>query len=110
MNGTVAYSNANGSYNISYPGMVNDTFAISISSNWLTQHGYALLNNNGNNMSYILGTPCNSGIPVSNVNYPLSCGGTVTPTMCYSGYVFCDANGNGVMNTNETPIGGAPVT
>ena len=90
--------------------MVNDTFAISISSNWLTQHGYVLLNNNGNNMSYILGTPCNSGVPVSNVNYPLSCGGTVTPTMCYSGYVFCDANGNGVMNTNETPIGGAPVT
>lgn len=110
VNGTVAYSNANGSYNISYPGVVNDTFAISISSNWLTQHGYALLNNNGNNMSYILGTPCNSGVPVSNVNYPLSCGGTVTPTMCYSGYVFCDANGNGVMNTNETPIGGAPVT
>lgn len=109
VNGTVSYSNANGFYNISYPGTINDTFAISINSNWLTQHGYVLLNNNGNNISYIIGTPCNSGVPVSNVNYPLSCGGTVTPTMCYSGFVFCDSNGNGVMNTNESPLAGAPV-
>jgi uncharacterized repeat protein (TIGR01451 family) len=109
VNGTVVYSNANGIYNISYPGTVNNTFALTMNSNWLTQHGYAILNNNGNNVTNILGAPCNSGIPITTVNYPLSCGGTVSPTMCYSGFVFCDSNGNGVMNPNEVPLAGAPV-
>ena len=109
VNGTVVYSNANGIYNISYPGTVNITFALTMNSNWLTQHGYAILNNNGNNVTNILGTPCNSGVPITTVNYPLSCGGTVSPTMCYSGFVFCDSNGNGVMNPNEAPLAGAPV-
>ncbi len=109
INGTVVYSNANGIYNISYPGTVNNTFALTMNSNWLTQHGYVILNNNGNNVTNILGAPCNSGIPITTVNYPLSCGGTVSPTMCYSGFVFCDSNGNGVMNPNEAPLAGAPV-
>jgi uncharacterized repeat protein (TIGR01451 family) len=109
INGTVVYSNANGFYNITYPGTVNNTFTLTMNSNWLTQHGYVILNNNGNNVSNILGTPCNSGVPITTVNYPLSCGGTVSPTMCYSGFVFCDANGNGVMNANESPLAGVPV-
>jgi len=109
VNGTVVYSNANGFYNITYPGAVNNTFALTMNSNWLTQHGYVILNNNGNNVTNILGTPCNSGVPITTVNYPLSCGGTVSPTMCYSGFVFCDSNGNGVMNPNEAPLAGVPV-
>jgi uncharacterized repeat protein (TIGR01451 family) len=110
VNGTVTYSNANGFYNISYSGNIGDTAELSISSNWLTQNGYSVLNNNGSNLNYITGTPCNSGVPVSNVNFPLSCNGTVTPTLCYSGYVFCDANANGVMNAGEQPLTYAPVT
>ncbi|MFZ9612714.1 MAG: DUF7619 domain-containing protein [Crocinitomicaceae bacterium] len=109
VNGTVAYTNTNGMYNISYPGVINDTAVLSLNSNWLTQHGYSILNNNGSNINYILGTPCNSGIPVNTINFPLNCGGTVSPTLCYSGFVFCDANGNGVMNANEAPLAGAPV-
>lgn len=109
VNGTVVYSNANGFYNISYPGVINDTVVLSLNSNWLTQHGYAILNNNGSNLNYITGTPCNSGLPINTINFPLQCGGTVSPTMCYSGFVFCDANGNGVMNPNEAPLAGAPV-
>ncbi|MEY3100069.1 MAG: hypothetical protein RIS63_968, partial [Bacteroidota bacterium] len=57
----------------------------------------------------ILGTPCNSGVPVSTVNFPLNCSGAVTPTLCYSGFVFCDANANGVMNAGEAPLSGVPV-
>jgi uncharacterized repeat protein (TIGR01451 family) len=110
VNGTVTYTNANGFYNISYSGNIGDTAELSISSNWLTQNGYSVLNNNGSNLNYITGTPCNSGVPVSNVNFPLSCNGTVTPTLCYSGYVFCDANANGVMNAGEQPLTYAPVT
>ena len=109
VNGTVVYSNANGIYNISYPGVINDTVLLSMNANWLAQHGYAILNNGGSNLNYITGTPCNSGVPINTINFPLQCGGTVTPTMCYSGFVFCDANGNGVMNPNEAPLAGAPV-
>lgn len=109
VNGTVTYTNANGMYNISYPGVINDTAVLSLNSYWLTQHGYAILNNNGSNLNYILGTPCNSAIPINTINFPLSCGGAVSPTMCYSGFVFCDANGNGVMNPNEAPLAGVPV-
>ena len=109
INGTVAYSNTSGFYNISYPGTPNNTYVLTMSSNWLTQNGYSILNNNGNNSTSILGTPCNSSVPVSTVNFPLSCGGNVTPTFCYGGFVFCDANGNGVMNVGEAPIAGAPV-
>ena len=109
INGTVAYSNTSGFYNISYPGTPNTTYVLTMSANWLTQNGYSILNNNGNNVTNILGTPCNSGTPVSTVNFPLSCGGNVTPTFCYGGFVFCDANGNGVMNVGEAPIAGAPV-
>ena len=109
VNGTVVYSNANGLYNISYPGAINDTVLLSMNANWLTQHGYAILNNGGSNLNYITGTPCNSGLPINTINFPLQCGGTITPTMCYSGFVFCDANGNGVMNPNEAPLAGAPV-
>ena len=109
INGTVAYSNTSGYYNISYPGTPNNTYVLTISANWLTQNGFSILNNNGNNSTSILGTPCNSSVPVSTVNFPLSCGGNVTPTFCYGGFVFCDANGNGVMNVGEAPIAGAPV-
>lgn len=109
VNGTVVYSNSNGIYNISYPGIINNTVLLSLNANWLTQHGYAILNNNGSNLNYIIGAPCNSGVPVNTINFPLSCGGTVSPTMCYSGFVFCDTNGNGVMNPNEAPLAGAPV-
>lgn len=109
INGTVAYSNTSGFYNISYPGTINNSYVLTMSANWLTQNGYSILNNNGNNVTNILGTPCNSGTPGSTVNFPLSCGGNVTPTFCYGGFVFCDANGNGVMNVGEAPIAGAQV-
>ncbi len=109
VNGTVVYSNANGFYNISYPGTINNTYALTMNSNWLAQHGYLILNNNGSNVTNISGTPCNSGVPVSTVNFPLNCNGAVTPTLCYSGYVFCDANANGVMNAGEAPLSGVPV-
>jgi uncharacterized repeat protein (TIGR01451 family) len=109
INGTVAYSNTSGFYNISYPGTPNSTYVLTMSANWLTQNGYTILNNNGSNVSSIIGIPCNSGVPVSTVHFPLSCGGNVTPTFCYGGFVFCDANANGVMNVGEAPIAGAAV-
>lgn len=109
INGTVTYSDATGHYYFTYAGTANDTFTLSLNNNWLTQQGYSILNNNGNNINYITGTPCNSGIPPATVDFPLSCGGNVTPTFCYGGFVFCDANANGIMNPGESPLIGAAV-
>jgi uncharacterized repeat protein (TIGR01451 family) len=109
VNGTLTYSDATGYYYLTYPGTANNTFTLSLNNNWLTQQGYSILNNNGSNINYISGTPCNSGIPPATINFPLSCGGNVSPTLCYGGFVFCDANANGVMNSGETPLIGAAV-
>jgi len=109
INGIVTYSDATGHYYFTYAGAANDTFTLSLNNNWLTQQGYGILNNNGSNINYITGTPCNSGVPPTTVNFPLSCGGNVTPTFCYGGFVFCDANANSVMNPGESPLIGAAV-
>ena len=109
VNGVTAYTNANGIYNLNYAGLLNTNFTLSMSSAWLSQHGYVILNNNGSNVTTITGTPCNSGAPITTVNFPLSCGGAVSPTQCYSGYVFCDANNNGIFDAGETPLVYAPV-
>ena len=109
INGNITYSDASGNYYITYAGTANDTFILSLNNNWLTQQGYMILNNNGSNINYITGTPCNSGVPPTTIHFPLSCGGNVSPTFCYGGFVFCDANGNGVMNPGEAPLVGAAV-
>ncbi len=109
VNGTVTYSDNTGHYYVTYAGAANDTFTLSLNNNWLTQQGYSILNNNGSNINYITGTPCNSGVPPTTINFPLSCGGYISPTFCYGGFVFCDANANGVMNPGESPLIGAAV-
>ena len=109
VNGTATYSDATGHYYISYAGNANNSYTLTLNSNWLAQHGYTILNNNGTNSSTILGTPCNSGIPPATISFALNCGGNVSPTFCYGGFVFCDANGNGVMNPGEAPLVGAAV-
>ncbi|MFM8595728.1 MAG: T9SS type A sorting domain-containing protein [Flavobacteriales bacterium] len=108
-NGVTTYTNANGVYNLSYPGIMNDTIALSLNANWLSQNGYTVLNNNGNNTALILGTLCNASTPVANVNFPLQCGAPITSVNCFGGYVFCDANGNGIFDAGETPLYNAPV-
>ena len=42
---------------------------------------------------------------------PIQCGNfNPFPYLCYSGYIFCDANGNGIQNVGEAPLMGAPIT
>lgn len=108
-NGVTTYTNANGIYNISYPGIINDTVALTLNANWLSQNGYIVLNNNGNNTALIIGTLCNASTPVANFNFPLQCNAPVTPVNCYGGYVFCDANANGIFDAGETPLTFTPV-
>jgi uncharacterized repeat protein (TIGR01451 family) len=108
-NGVTTYTNANGVYNLSYPGIINDTNALTLNANWLSQNGYAVLNNNGSNTALIIGTLCNSSTPVASFNFPLQCNAPINSVYCYSGYVYCDANGNGVFDTTETVLSFVPV-
>jgi len=108
INGNTFYTNANGEYNLTYLGSSGNGYPININSSWAQQHGYTIPANSPDSVYFNLCTP---GTTSPILNFPINCGSSVTPTptMCYSGYVFCDANGNGVMNTNEAPIAGAPV-
>ena len=109
VNGSLVYSSNSGQYAINFPGTVNDTFSLNINSNWLTQHGYFVLNNNGMSNVSFLGSACNGSVPATTINFALDCGSNSAPTLCYGGFVFCDDNGNGLMDGGESPLMGAPV-
>ncbi|MES2557050.1 MAG: T9SS type A sorting domain-containing protein [Bacteroidota bacterium] len=99
-----AYTNANGYYSVSYSGTVGSATVVTVSQTWLTQHGYTM----NSNPFTVLAADCNSQ-PVANI--PINCGGgNNNPYQCVAVIVFCDANGNGVMNAGETPLQNAPIT
>ncbi|ASS47268.1 MAG: hypothetical protein A3D31_15595 [Candidatus Fluviicola riflensis] len=98
------YTNSGGYYSVSYSGTVGSPTVISINPNWLAQNGYSM----NSNPFTVLAADCNSQ-PVANI--PINCGGgNSNPYQCVSVIVFCDANGNGVLNAGETPLQNAPVT
>src|SRR3989338_7542756 len=98
------YTNSGGYYSVSYSGTVGSPTVISINPNWLAQNGYSM----NRNPFTVLAADCNSQ-PVANI--PINCGGgNSNPYQCVSVIVFCDANGNGVLNAGETPLQNAPVT
>jgi uncharacterized repeat protein (TIGR01451 family) len=91
------YSDINGYYSLVYNS--NNPIVINLNPNWSSMTGstggvYTLLSENcDSNQVYNVGLNCGSNLPAN----------------CYSGYVFCDANNNGVMNAGELPIPFAPV-
>jgi uncharacterized repeat protein (TIGR01451 family) len=91
------YSDINGYYSLVYNS--NNPIVINLNPNWSSMTGYTggvytlLSENCDSNQVYNVGLNCGSNLPVN----------------CYSGYVFCDANNNGVMNAGEPPIPFAPV-
>ncbi|MEN9699675.1 MAG: hypothetical protein RLZZ301_873 [Bacteroidota bacterium] len=108
INGTTAYTNSTGEYVITYPGGTSGYNAISVSNSWAQQHGYTIP---ANAPDSVLFTACTPGAASPILNFPINCGSSTNPGTinCYGGYVFCDANGNGVMNAGELPIAWAPV-
>ncbi len=99
------YTNNTGFYTVSYAGTAGQPSIVSVNSNWLTSNGYTV----NPNIQTIINVGCNSGIPPALNNFAINCGSNQGNTNCYAGFVFCDANGNGTMDTNESPIVGAPV-
>jgi uncharacterized repeat protein (TIGR01451 family) len=101
----LTYSNTSGNYSITYNGNTGDSVWIGLNSNWLNSIGCSPTFTPG---LYVLSAPCTPGMPPASINLGVNCGSNL-PNNCYSGYVFCDANGNGIMNAGELPIPFAPV-
>jgi len=99
------YTNNTGFYTISYSGTAGQPSTVSVNANWLSASGYTL----NPNLQTIINVGCNLGIPPAVSNFAINCGNNPGNTNCYAGFVFCDANGNGSMDPNESPISGAPV-
>ena len=103
-NGTnyLVYTNSNGQYNLNYSGTVGSPTVISLNGLWLSQNNYT-----AQSMVFtVLGATC--GTP-STTNIPLTCGSSCQ-SLCAAAIVFCDANGNNIMDTGENPLQNAPVT
>lgn len=98
-----ATSDANGYYTISYIAP-NPTYAIvTINPNWMSQNGYTT----NSYIFTVVQTSCAS--TTAPVNFAMNCGNQNPLQGCVSGYVWCDANGDGDFDTNEIPMIGAPI-
>jgi len=104
---TTVTTNTAGYYNANLPGFWDDSLSISISPNYLANMGYTTITP----VIDAMGTDCQFGGSQMLNNIPIQCGNfNPYPYLCYSGYVFCDANGNGIQNPGESPLMGAPIT
>jgi uncharacterized repeat protein (TIGR01451 family) len=104
---TTSTTNSNGYYSVDFVGYPGDSLIVSVNPNFLANMGYT------SNSSFYLtqGFDCQSVPQGPLFSIPLNCGTTNPfPYLCYSGYVFCDSNGNGVMNAGESPLVEAPIT
>jgi uncharacterized repeat protein (TIGR01451 family) len=100
-------TNTAGYYSADVAGFSGDSLSVSINPNYLANMGYTT--------SYpvidVIGLDCQSGGSQMLNSIPIQCANfNPYPSLCYSGYIFCDANGNGIQNVNEAPLMGAPIT
>jgi uncharacterized repeat protein (TIGR01451 family) len=102
----IAYTNLQGNYSATYNAVQNALTTVSLNGNWLSQHGFPA----NLMMDTVMNMPCNAGAVPPNVSFPLNCGANNGNPNCYSGYLFCDANNNGVMDAGELALSNAPVT
>lgn len=98
-------SNGNGYYSATYNAPNQTPAIVTINPNWLSQNGYSV-----NPYIYTtIQTDCSQ--QNAPVNFAITNCSTPTPNQgCISGYVWCDANGDGDFDANELPISGAPIT
>ncbi len=100
-------TNTAGYYSADVTGFSGDSLTVSVSPNYLANMGYTtsfpVIN--------IVGLDCQAGGSQMLNSIPIQCGNfNPYPYLCYSGYIFCDANGNGIQNVGEAPLMGAPIT
>ena len=102
---TLVYTNNQGYYTATYVGIIGQTAVVSLNQNWMVNNGYTA----GTWPLTVVNVQCNSGLPIATASFPMNCGTTTGTTNCYSGYVFCDANGNGIMDNSELPLMFVPI-
>ena len=106
-NSITVTTNSNGYYSSDLQGLPGDSLVVSVNPNYITNMGYSALYPNID----VVGVDCQSGGAQILNNIPIQCGNfNPFPYLCYSGYIFCDANGNGIQNVGEAPLMGAPIT
>jgi len=104
---TTVTANTAGYYSADILGFSGDSLTVSISPNYLANMGYTT----SFPVIDVTGLDCQTGGSQMLNNIPIQCANfNPFPYLCYSGYVFCDANGNGIQNPGESPLMGAPIT
>ena len=97
------YTNNNGYYTLNYAGTVGSPTIIQVNGLWMSQNNCTTQSS----VSTVLATNCTNSTPF---NVPFICTSCNTTSMCAAVQVFCDANGNGVMDNGEVPLINAPVS
>ena len=104
---TTVTTNTAGYYNSSIAGFSGDSLTVSVSPNYLANLGYTT----SFPVIDVIGLDCQAGGSQMLNSIPIQCTNfNPYPYLCYSGYIFCDANGNGIQNVGEAPLMGAPIT
>jgi uncharacterized repeat protein (TIGR01451 family) len=104
---TTVTTNTGGYYNANLQGFSGDSLTLSINPNYLANMGYTT----SFPVIEVMALDCQAGGSQMLNNIPIQCANfNPFPYLCYSGYVFCDANGNGIQNPGESPLMGAPIT
>lgn len=99
-----ASSNNQGNFYFNYPNPNQGAIQVSVSQAWLAQNNYYL----PNNTQTLTASFCNPQNP--DVLFAINCDSAGVPnTDCIGGTIFCDANNNGQMDPNETPLANAPI-
>ena len=104
---TTVTTNTAGYYNANLAGFSGDSLTISVNPNYLANMGYTT----SFPVIDVMGLDCQAGGSQMLNSIPIQCGNfNPYPYLCYSGYIYCDANGNGIQNVGEAPLMGAPIT
>lgn len=96
-------SNPNGLYVYDYYGDQNGYSTLQIDPIWLSQNGYS--SNYG--LLTILDSLCDDGGQY--INLPINCDSSSMQEECIGGWLFCDENDNGILDSNESGFANAPV-
>ncbi len=106
-NVTTVTTNTAGYYGADIVGFSGDSLTVSVNPNYLANMGYTT----SFPVIDVIGLDCQAGGSQMLNSIPIQCGNfNPYPYLCYSGYIFCDANGNGIQNVGEAPLMGAPIT
>lgn len=100
----LVYTDPNGLYSVSATNGNQSVATISVDPNWLGQNGYQYVSNSITDTLLECQTP-----GPTFANFPLNCDSAQVSTECLYGWVFCDENGNGSLDSGEVVLPNAPI-